>query len=225
MTENIPEPAGGVEVLPPPTPEQLARGIVGDLMHTFRLSQGRPDSQDQIVEMLASEYAALPQHILEEAKPLVEARVNSLGIPSEHEERTEDEISSEYKKQLHVLLTSTKEVYIHGFHAEEELSEMAGFVASQILFEDERYQGEDRPNRDPEKNSDVHASILRDYIIDDKLHASPAMLAVRDRIRAAILTAKEHPVGWPLGEQLDHLIGEWQKNHPNESFWPQQLQG
>jgi hypothetical protein len=188
-------------------------------MHSFRLSQGQPDGQESITDLLSYEYAwRIPQEELEDAWPIVEAQVAALGIPGEHEPKEEKTIRDEFNRALSVFKSGLDKAYTDGPLSEEELATKARLAASRIMVEDEIWQSKPRPNRTG--RNDPHASMLREYIIGNKLHASGPMMTVRDRMRDAVLLAKDRqPTDWPLSRQMHYFIPEWQQNHPTQSFW------
>src|SRR3954463_2467192 len=106
-------------------PERLQQpdipgALVTDLIHSFRLSQGQPDAQTAITDLVSYEYAAqVPQEELEEAWPAVEAQVAALGIPGEHEPKEEQTIRDEFERALGVFRAGLDKAYNEGRPSEE----------------------------------------------------------------------------------------------------------
>ncbi len=210
------------------TIESVSNDLLRDFYQSFRLSQGNMDIQNRLTDLLAIKYGQTvnPSDLvaaLENAKAMVER----LSVPRQHVAQDRlgkviaDSAGVEFKRAFQYWESKFEEIeYLIERHADNcERDFWIGRLLSKIAEIDQRYQAQERPNR--HGDSDVHMSILREYIIRDALKGSAYLIELRNELRDGLFNlAASDKKGDRYRENVLTLAAAWQDNHADESFWP-----
>lgn len=90
-------------------------------------------------------------------------------------------------------------------------------ILDDIIAQDIKWQGQERPNRT--EKQDPHESIVREYMLGDRLSGSRQLKEVRDMLRETLLSPKDDNADteWML-KRLEILVKDWEANHSENSF-------
>lgn len=84
-----------------------------------------------------------------------------------------------------------------------------------MIARDIYYQSHPRPNR---SDQDPHESIVREYILGDKLRASAELITVRDQMRRMITDTPDSDDEEWVQADLKELRADWELVHPGQKF-------
>ena len=89
---------------------------------------------------------------------------------------------------------------------------------SDLIEQEIRFQKIPRPNRS--KENDAHESMIREYILGDKLTCSDEFKKVLTQLRALIISAPDTcDDDEGFSGQLDELVARWEDHHPGQRFY------
>jgi hypothetical protein len=195
---------------------RLATDLLRDFYQTFRLAQQETAIQPPIFSLLADQHQQTGhQNIMADALRAADDKVDELMPPRGHGDtdaasRNHPEngfraIWTEYAKTLQ--------------DPDSGIRRPLTLILDDMLVQDIYYQENERPNRG--NQDEVHQSFVREYVLGDRLTGSAQLLAVRDQLRAALVSPPTDSNGDWMLERLEELIKKWESNYPGRSFMPQ----
>lgn len=210
-----------------------------NLYLSFKFSQGIPEHQTTLFKAIVMEHPFLDivwfsEH---EASTVddVRNRLRKLKIPKKHTEVLGGEYDT-FSVQLFNYQTCLKE-RLPSPHDEpdedlnndpERMRQSQAHLVEKVLWEslrrDVTFQIESRPGR--AADDDVHESLLKTYAIEMEPTGSnefdSLFRKLHDLIEEFRLGKKQDTGGYPIREQLDKLVAQWEKRHPGEKFFPEE---
>lgn len=200
----------------PEAVQQMSRYILRDFYQTFRLSQGDTAPQEALFWMLGVKHRETDEypHLLQRAVDLAEPYVTRLRPPAKHTEISLQETQNDPNGFLGMWPLYAG--YLLDVKGDEWMRPIE-LVADDMLAIDVMYQGETRPGR--RQGEDPHESIVREYILGDRLSGSAQLIGIRNQFRSTILDPPDTINGTWLAVRLQQLRSEWERNHPGEDFF------
>ena len=190
----------------------LSKDLLRDFYQTFRLSQSETAVQPPLFCFLAQRHAwAGHQDIMSEALARADQEVDRLLPPARHTETTPEGRTDEETgframwQEYNVALTDQPA-------PNRSLEE----ILEDILGEELKYQENGRPNRTDRQ--DRYESILREYILGDRLVGSRQLIEVRDMLRSTLRHPNMETGGDYMVGKLEMLREKWEDHHPGEVF-------
>ncbi len=208
-----------------PTPESVAKDMLRDFYQSFRLSQGKPSIQGEILKLLSYSYSQnIPSEIINDALEITAENVAKLKLPSSHKHVDESFIEKEFSDQFNNWRAYLEEAPNSDLGNDLKDKANKDFyvmkLVGRIAYADSNYQYESRPRPDRASDSDPHSSLIKDYIIGDQLKGSVHLLKLRDEFREALEFLKNTD---DEDNQYIRIVAElasdWQNYHVGESFW------
>lgn len=210
-TLNNPEP--GKDLERQAKIDILSADLLRDFYQTFRLSQNETAVQPPLFTLLGHEHTrAGHQALLAAALDAASAQVDRLMPPARHTETTEKTRAnpengframwSEYAGSLQ--------------NPDPESHRSPEMILDDMIAMDIKYQDKGRPNRTDK--DDPYESIVREYVVGDRLTGSPQLLAVREHLRHAIADPDMDQGGTWMVERLEELKASWEAHHPGQHF-------
>jgi hypothetical protein len=195
---------------------KLSADLFRDYYQSFRLAQNELAVQPPLFDLLAKQHAAAGhQPLMAEALQLADGQIDRLMPPAHHVET--DEAGRNEKESGFRAVWNTYSDVLLGRAPYNHYRPAEGILAD-MLTQDINYQDEPRPNR--KGNQDPHESILREYVLGDKLNGSEQLLVVRDQLRSTLLSPQHEYYGPDVTDLLRELASAWETNHPGQEFIP-----
>lgn len=195
--------------------DRLSKDLLLDFYQTFRLSQGETAVQPPLFTLLAQQHRlAGHQDMMPFALQEAGSRVRRLMPPTRHQHITSaarDDRETGFQAMWDEYSNTLKEPDV-------TQTRPTALILDDILVQEEKYQDQERPNRSD--SDDPHESILREYIILDRLTGSDQLKAVRDHLREIILSPPMDGDGEWMAQRLHSVIEKWEDNHPGQPFMP-----
>lgn len=213
MVYNIIMSCSTHERLPSDTAEnQLSSDLLRDFYQSFRLAQFEADIQPPLFTRLAHLHEAAGNTAqLPEALKHADSAVDKMMPPTRHA-LTNAKTRSDKEAGFRAMWTEYTSILLDPLQGSDRPDE---YVLDDMLIMDEHYQDKTRPNRNGE--SDPHESIVREYILGDKLKGSKQLLQVRLNLKDALLSPSKQD-GKHMTERLQVVIAKWEDKHPGQSF-------
>ncbi|HVQ44293.1 MAG TPA: hypothetical protein VMT30_05000 [Candidatus Saccharimonadia bacterium] len=200
---------------------KLSGDLLRDFYQTFRLSQKETAIQPPLFSLLADQHVqAGHQDILPTALNAADNKVDELLPPRRHGDTDEESRNNSETgfRAMWAEYSKVLQVPDSGIRRTPEL------ILEDMLAQDLYYQENDRPNRGGQ--DDVHESIVREYILGNRLTGSDQLMAVRNQLREALVSPSvddDSGGDWMLRRRAE-LIEEWEANHSSQSFMSQDRQ-
>jgi len=194
-------------------PTALSKDLLRDYYQTFRLAQGELAIQPALFHFLALQHQKDGhQPIMPEALAIAEQELEHLLPPARHIATTE-EMRNDNESGFRAVWNE----YTNILSAEPAPYRGLELILDDMLAKDIKYQKQERPGRT--EKQDPHESIVREYILGERLSGSPQLKEVRDMLRSTLLSPKDDSddAQW-MQERLETLIKDWEENHPQSSF-------
>ncbi|MDQ5943696.1 MAG: hypothetical protein QG675_464 [Patescibacteria group bacterium] len=198
-----------------PSEKSLEDILVTDFHLSFRFSQGSPDVQNNIFELLLGYYTDVLgidyEKIIDSLKSEeVTSRIMELVPPKKHLEIPDNSVEIALKDEYIIFLDMAQKKSPN-LYTSNKVNRLIGDMMQRDL---EYQQKSERPRPDGYR-ADRHASMFRDFVILAKPTASESFNAIFKRMREMLDALP--PL---MSEQLKQA---WEANHPGEKFVPYHL--
>jgi hypothetical protein len=197
--------------------DKLSRDIFRDFYQTFRLAQGSIETQALIFARLGQEHrAAGHTDNMPGAFIAAEPRLAELMPPRAHKETTAEDRA--HDQNGFQAMWDNYMGSLVGRPSEETQGVSDEYLVTLMLAKDSSYQFIHRPGRT--EADDTHESVVREYVLGDKLQGSAELLKVRDHLRQALLNPAAGEDGENVQRRLNKVAPQWEYNHPGQTFLP-----
>jgi len=191
--------------------KKLSGNLLGDFYQTFRLSQGEVAIQPPLFMLLAQAYRTTEDMAkLDEALTIAGSKVKRLRPPRLHAVTSRND-----QQELSGSFPDMWGEYTKALHGEEVSVRTGVFMLEDMLARDIYYQDSRTPRH--REVGDKHESIIREYILGNKMAGSPQLLQVRDSLRT-VLSEGSSDLSGAVGRYLALLTETWDNNHPGLHF-------